>query len=449
MSPRIAAVLAALASCLASPAVAVEPTDALSAPSASTDSSSVTLLPDPAVETATPLLDTEFSLAGWRDACRVGPANKAAPTVAVNGFFQADSLWFSQDPVNKAVVGDARDVTDFRRARLSAKGKVADNVDYMMEYDFAFPGRPSFMDVYVDFADLTRFGRLRLGQWRQSFGMDAMTSVKEMMFLERALPFALVPFRQVGVGLYNTAADESITWAISGYRFPTDVYGDAAGDSGYGLATRETMLVFAEDTTTLHLGAGYTYNRPSTDVARLRTPPEVGFNQLDFRSTDFPVPFFVDTGPLAVDSYQAANIELAGTVGPWFAQSEFYVAQVDQAAGGAATFHSGYAQLAYALTGETHPYNRAAGVYSRITPYTNYGGDSGLGAWELAGRWSYIDLTDKGIDGGVLDDLTCGLNWYFNAHMKFQFNYIHAFLDRPAGVNSDADVYAVRAQVDF
>lgn len=396
------------------------------------------------------ICDGALSPVVWRPNCRSGPLGGAYPTVAVTGFFQADGIWFSQDATNTAVVTDAQDVTEFRRARLAAKGQLASNVSYFTEYDFAFPGRPSFMDVYVDVEDLSRFGKLRIGQWRQPFSMDAQTSVRELMFLERALPFAFVPFRQVGAGLSNTAVDESVTWAVSGYRFPTDVFGDVAGDGGYGFSTRETVLVYSEESTTLHVGGGYTYNRPSTDAARLRTPPEVGFNQLDFRSTDFPVPFFVDTGVLpGVDSYQAFNVELAGSRGPWLAQSEFFAVRVDQDGVGLLDFQGAYAQVAYALTGETHPYNRSAGVYSRITPHTDYGGVSGLGAWEVAGRWSYIDLTDGPVDGGVLNDLTCGLNWYLNRFTKFQFNYIHAFLERPAGTTSDADIFAVRAQIDF
>ncbi|TWT46684.1 Porin P precursor [Botrimarina hoheduenensis] len=278
--------------------------------------------------------------------------------------------------------------------------------------------------------------------------MDAQTSVRELIFLERSLPFAFVPFRQIGVGLYDKALEERATWALSVYRFPTDVFGDTAGDSGYGFSTRETLLLYDDDRSTIHVGGGYTYNRPATEVARLRSPPEVGFNQLDFRATDFPVPFFVDSGPIATDSYQVINAELALTRGPWFAQSEVYFARVDPSTGSGLNFNGAYAQVAYALTGETHPYNPASGAYSRITPNNDYG-PCGLGAWEVAGRWSRLDLTDGAVAGGVMNDLTFGLNWYLNKYTKFQFNYIHVFLERPAGVDSEADVLALRAQLDF
>ena len=97
------------------------------------------------------------------------------PTVKVGGFFQADWGFFHQDPTNIATVGDIQDGADFRRARLLARGDVWDNVGYLIEFDFGFPGRPSFMDVYLDIRD-TRLGTFRFGQWRQPLGMDGLTS---------------------------------------------------------------------------------------------------------------------------------------------------------------------------------------------------------------------------------------------------------------------------------
>lgn len=67
----------------------------------------------------------------------------------------------------------------------------------------------------------------------------------------------------------------------------------------------------------------------------------------------------------------------------------------------------------------------------------------------MAVRWSYLDLRDGPIDGGVLEDLTLGLNWYLNKNTKFQLNYIHAMLDRTVASDSDTSVFAARAQVDF
>lgn len=394
-------------------------------------------------------VETGVDVSGWLHQSQwIEPAVEY-PTVAVTGFFQADGIWIAQDDVNLLVVGDAQDTADFRRARLAAKGNVAENVSYMIEFDFAFPGRPSFMDVYLDVAD-TPLGHFRAGQWRQPFGLEAMTSVRELIFLERALPFAMVPFRQMGIGIYDTAFDGFATWALSGYRFPTDAFGDVSGDSGYGMSTRATALLYedARYNDTLHVGAGYTFNQPSTGFTRIRTSAEVGVNQLDFHNVDFPIPFFVDTGPLPADSYQVFGTELAASRGPLLFQSELHCSATEQIAAPAVRFWGGYAHASYVLTGERRTYNKQQGVYGRVAPRRDYG-RCGPGAWEIAGRWSYIDLRDENIGGGKLHDLTFGLNWYLNRYAKFQFNYIHAMLERPAALDSTADILALRAQLDF
>ncbi|MFM8220119.1 MAG: porin, partial [Planctomycetaceae bacterium] len=73
----------------------------------------------------------------------------------------------------------------------------------------------------------------------------------------------------------------------------------------------------------------------------------------------------------------------------------------------------------------------------------------GWGAWEVAGRWSYIDLNSRDIQGGRLNDATLGLNWYLTANAKVQFNYIRAFLDNPVHNDSVTNIFGLRTQIDF
>ncbi|HET6425809.1 MAG TPA: porin, partial [Planctomycetaceae bacterium] len=109
------------------------------------------------------------------------------PNVTINGFFQADSLWFGQDAENRANVGDIQDGSGFRRMRLSAKGAVAENVNYFAQLDFGFFGRPSFTDVWGEVTKVPVLGNVRVGQWKQPFGLETVTSVRYQPFLERSL----------------------------------------------------------------------------------------------------------------------------------------------------------------------------------------------------------------------------------------------------------------------
>jgi phosphate-selective porin OprO and OprP len=372
------------------------------------------------------------------------------PVIIISGAAQIDGIWFSQDADNQAVVGDAQDVAGFRRSRLQAHGDLASNVQYKMEYDFAFPGRPNFTDVWVNASDLPVVGNMKVGQWKQPFSMEPATSFREIMFMERSLAFALVPFRQIGLGFYNTALDESVTWAWSGYRFPTDAFGNVAGDQGYGMTTRETMLVWDNEYgDTLHVGGSYSWNHSTSDTLRLRSTPEVGFTQLDINNTtNFPVPFFVDTGVLPLDNYQIFGGELAGGIGSLLYQSEAVFGMVNQEGGPFLFIPAGYAQVGYVLTGERRPYDKKAAAYTRVVPDSPFG-KGGPGAIEVCGRYSMLDLNDSNIQGGRLQDLTFGVNWYLNKFTRVEFNYIHPILDRPVGNETTADVFGTRAQFDF
>lgn len=393
------------------------------------------------------------------------PAAKPTfPNVRLSGFFQADSLWASQSLENQIAVGngvaadgDVQDGADFRRARLAAVGQAWDNVSYMLEMDFAFPGRPSFMDVWLEVDDVVGSSNLRIGQFRQPFGMDGLTSVKEMTFLERGLPFAFLPFRQIGVMLYGNSKDELATYAVSGFRFPTDTFGGNVGDNGgYGLATRVTgLLVNRPDAGgLLHVGGAYSFIDPANDLVQYRNQPEVfvgetGGGALIPTGVPNNLPPFVDTGLLATENVNLASLELAMAYGSFYAQSEAITAFVNRRDGESLTLPGVYAHAGYFLTGESRVYNGKSGVFGRVKPNRSVAKDGGIGAWEIAARWSAIDLNDADIQGGRLNNLTGGLNWYLNPNTKFQFNYIHAMLDSRINGESTADLFAMRAQVDF
>ncbi len=341
----------------------------------------------------------------------------------------------------------------FRRARLAAVGDVSEDVSYMIEMDFAFPGRPSFMDVWVDVHNVPVLGNVRIGQYRVPFGMDALTSVRELTFLERASPFAFNPFRQISIGFHDNNDAQTLTWSAAAFGFPTDVWGDNTGDKGYGMASRVTALpYYAEDgSSLLHLGVDYSLTRPSTQTLEYRNQPEFGGPFIGATGNTPSVPFFVDTGVMSATSSNLFNAEIAAVRNQAYIQSELTYALVSLTNGGTATFPGYYAQAGYFVTGETRSYNKLAGVLGRVKPLHNWGEPCGYGAVELAARYSYLDLTSRSISGGRMNDVTLGVNWYLNQYTKFQLNYIRSIVDQTSTStnNIDTNIVAIRAQLDF
>lgn len=407
------------------------------------------------------------------------PAKPKYPSVTINGFFQADSLWFSQDDANRASLvnpgasppfnGDIQNGADFRRARLSAKGAVAENVNYFMQFDFAFFGRPTFTDVWTEVTHVPVLGNVRVGQWKQPFGLESVTSVRYQTFMERSLLFqAFDPFRHIGAGFYNSSEDESTTWQFTAFRTRNDQFGGDIGDGGgWSSAGRITHLPWYEKNGDrldyLHLGVAYWFGNPSNNKFRYSTIPEAfvgefssgpaGSSKVGVPSTSQGTPPFVDTGTFFVNNFTHVGFEGLWVRGPFSMQSEATVASVNQIFGPQLHYWGTYSQASYFLTGESRPYDRKTGALDRLVPLRPFihEGDclQGPGAWELAARWSMIDLDSGNRNGGKLNDFTAGLNWYLNGFTKFQFNYVRAMLDHPTIGNSHADIVGLRCQVDF
>ena len=381
------------------------------------------------------------------------------PTARLTGFFQLDALYVRQSTANRLTTGAARDGLDFRRARVAAVGDLAENISYILEFDFA-ASQPRFVDDWVTFRQVPVVGNVRIGRYRQPFGMDELSSVRDLAFLERATVFALSPFRQTGVMIFDTLLEERATYALSGYRYNTDPFGNVyTSTDGYGVAGRLTGLpLYADDHQLVHVGAGYSYNRPGgTNPVRFQTTPEV-FSGNVTGSILAPnannLPPYVDTGAIRVTSTNLFNLEAAAIYDNFMVQSEARWAVVDQPTG-SATLPAFYAHARWILTGEKYTYNKANGVVGRVRPARPvYKG--GFGAWELAARYSYIDLNGTTNAAGApsgpgrqLNNLTLALNWYLIDNARFQFNYIHPVLkDRVTGT-TNSDFFAARCQIDF
>ena len=172
-------------------------------------------------------------------------------------------------------------------------------------------------------------------------------------------------------------------------------------------------------------------------------------------------PVYIDTGSFATNLQEELNGELLSIWGPWTFQAEYlgtWLQNVRQnpfntalppaqtmllpaASNGQTVFVQGtYVEALYFLTGESRPYDRRAGVPTRIIPNQNFywvrarNGGSCLswGAFQVGGRYTFTDYNSingggTGLAGGILNTGTLGLNWFLNPNMKFQFNldYTH------------------------
>lgn len=152
----------------------------------------------------------------------------------------------------------------------------------------------------------------------------------------------------------------------------------------------------------------------------------------------------VDTGEIiGVDDLLTFGLEAAGVIGPWHVQAEYMTSEIRRGAGDDPRFDGWYVETGYLLTGESRPYDASLGKFERIKPMHT------AGAWQIAARYSTLDLVDAGIEGGTQDNITVGLNWYPNYNFRLTANYIKVIHHERQGVSDEPSVFQIRAQVAF
>jgi phosphate-selective porin OprO/OprP len=350
----------------------------------------------------------------------------------IGGRLQTDWFWSGEDTGIKQDVGDQEDGVEVRRARLFFSGLIYGNIEYKLQFDFA-GGEAVLKDAYLALPDFP-LGELRMGHFKEPFSLEELTSSKYITFLERALPNAFAPSRNMGFMLHNVVYDERITAAIGLFR-DTDDFGEGVDDGGYNITGRVTALPIYQDkgANLLHLGAAYSYRNPNDTIHYSQRP--------EAHLTDK----FVDTGAFAGDRVDLLGLEAAWVNGPLSVQSEYIMAYADRLGTSDVDFDGYYVQASYFLTGEHRNYKTSEGAFSRIKPKKNYGAEGGPGAWEVAARYSGLDLNDNNITGGKLNDITAGLNWYLNPNTRIMWNYVYADKNDVG----QADMLMMRLQFDF
>jgi len=415
----------------------------------------------------------------WKDQLFFQTSDKAF-RLHVGGRFHCDMAWFTADKQvenGPGGVGPLIDGANFRRARVRFDGTIWDNIDFVSEYDFTNQrdDRGNFIGVgifdnYIQVSQLPVVGHYRVGHFREPFSYEALASGNDLMFLERSLlQDAFVPFRNIGMMLWDSVLDDRVTWSAGWFFADTNnINATHAAEGDYAGTFRLTCCPYydCDGCQAFHLGAAFSRRKTSLDP--LGGPDFVSF----FARPECRVntPRFADTRRIIAPHYEVLGAEAALIWGRFQLQSEYMCALVSDAVypyengqpRGDAFFQGVYVQGSCFLTGECRPYLLKEARPGRLKPHENFftiGNEEtawacpeycGPGAWEVALRYSHLDLDNSGIDGGVLNDITAGLNWYLNPNTKVQWNYILVFRDSPNNLSSGtAQIFAMRFAIDF
>ncbi|MEZ6120556.1 MAG: porin [Pirellulaceae bacterium] len=393
-------------------------------------------------------------------------SGSSGSTMKVYGRIHADYWTFPQtsgDISNFEGGDDPEDRIGFRRVRIGVGGKIKDNMLYKIEMEYAGGNDVEFRDVFLGWEEIPFLQTVLLGNQKRPYGLDHLNSSRYNVFLER--PFIIESFnqdaRRFGLVSYGYTDDLAYNWRYGVYnqRLIQDE-GNYIGDAyQLELAGRFANTIWYDEVSDgrgyAHWAVSGSYADPAGNAAnneaRFRHRPEA-------RSRNR----WIDTGQInGASTYTLLGVESVVNVGAFQFVGEYQSVWLDRnaAIGNDLHFDGGYFYISYFLTGEHMPWDRTDGTLDRIKPFQNFwmvrscddDVEAGWGAWQIAARYSYGDLTDGNIFGGVGESFTFGLNWYWNANARMQFNYINGNIsDRFATRDSgDYNIIGARFMVDF
>ena len=319
--------------------------------------------------------------------------------------------------------------------------------------------RQVIRDLGVGYLGLRPF-TLAFGNLKEPFSFEQMQQPIDLTFMERALPvLALAPDRSVGPAM--GANGERWTAALG-------VYGgninDEVGGNGIAVTSRATYAPVLDDRDgrLLHFGLSGSQRWINRDAgfgigpnpeSFVYNSPLIGFDPLR------------DVRRLA-----RGGVEVAFQQAPYHLQAEYIAARAERGGFGAAgrgrdaTFHGGYVQLAAVLKGQPRSYSLKPSTGYDVA-YAVFGGvetaeedrlsQGGMGGWEVAARYSFLDLDTAGLGGGRQHNVTVGLNWRPEQNLRLMLNYARAFGDDLGGENAGrraravVDIVQLRLQIAY
>ncbi len=304
--------------------------------------------------------------------------------------------------------------TALRRGRLKGYGNFGDNLKYKIEFNTNSSGEINLEDAYVQWTPGDGSFSFKAGQFKTQNSLEEANSSLDAAMIERAaLTDTFQLDRRAGVEIATKSDNYLLQFGVFGENLEVI---EQNGNEGFAVAGRGVYKIDLADKNLIHLGASFRY-RDQNDSDDLR------YRQRPFAENSGRI---ISTGRIA-DSDTFLGGELAGLFGQAWASGEYVIVNANCADGSTVctddpSFSGWSIGGGYFFGGRR---NYSLGKFKRPTidnPVT----EGGWGAVSINARFDNVDLTDSGIQGGDLDTLALGANWWLHKHVRIQFNYFNA-----------------------
>ena len=282
------------------------------------------------------------------------------------------------------------------------------------------------------------WGNIFIGRTKEGFSLNKIMVGYAGWTMERTpISDAMIPILADGVKWMAYLPEKHVFWNLGVF---TDWISEGQSFSTYSFQTVGRVAwvpIMSEKTeTVLHFGFNYRYGKPDDGVLRLRSRPE-----------SFEAPFFIDTGQFPATNTQTTDFEFYYRPRSLLIGSEYFLQKVKSPQTNNPFFNGGNVVVSWLPTGEVRPYNTRNAFFDQISPNRPVF-QSGPGAWELVGNFSYANLDGGTVKGGVFWRFTPMVNWHMSDNVRLEFAYGYGSLDR-FNLVGKTSFFQTRIQLQF
>lgn len=429
-----------------------------------------------ALRPAAPSATAAASIAGGKPSIATSDGKFAA---TLHGVMQLDTAKYDQDDRLPAAV-TARDLSggaNFRRARIGVDGRVFGAFDYNILFDFGGSGAEDsgrIQEMWVQYSGLKPL-RFRVGAFAPPLGLEDAASTNGALFPERPAAADIarglaggdtrIGGGVIGHGDHWFASAIATGALVQSLNSGATAFNAPIFDEQQGYALRVAGVPLHGSDWLIHVGANASVVAQPTDLGatagtryavQLRERPELRVDGTRL----------VDTGQIDARGAQAYGLEFAAQNQNLYVQAEYFDFSVDRrnptVGASDPSFNGWYAQGSWVLTGERRKYNTTTAAFDAPgvdKPFDPANGQ--WGAWELAVRYSTVDLNyaenspiaAERVRGGEQGIWTLGVNWFPNPAVKFMLDYYNVSVDRKnaagAAIGQDYRAVNIRSQIAF
>lgn len=384
-------------------------------------------------------------------------------TMAIRGRAHLDSAIYDQSSSQTPALNSG---SNFRRAEFGVEGTFLRDWGYKMNFQWGNSGDEGparIKDLYLTYSGIKPI-TLWAGAIQTPMTLDDSTSSNDITFMERATAVNLATSLGAGDGRTSFGVTGALSNFYGSLFYTTNTVNQGftssvnTSNEGSAVVTRLATAFQPTENSNIHLGVSGTYKMDPNGAVTFGDRPELRVDPVSLISTGALNSSIAGQG---AQSAYAVGPEFAASYGPVRAQAEYYKYKVDR--GGTLSdpeFDAWYVQASWVLTGESYKYAMDPAAYKGVKPASPFTMGGGIGAWELAARYSVANLNDNpgtgvatsaNIRGGDQKITTLGLNWYPNNNVRLMFEVLDVKIDKLAasGANADEKHRALASRIQF